>query len=87
MSDEWQEKLSCAIACSRCEKGLKKSDLRILSVYDHEPICLECKKEEETRPDYQETSKETIGNLMAETEVLYGDPGGYCYHHFYPFKC
>ena len=48
---------------------------------------MDCKKEEETRPDYDEIYKATIGNLMAETEVMYVDPGGYCYHHFYPFKC
>jgi hypothetical protein len=28
-----------------------------------------------------------IGACMAETEVMYSDPGGYCYYHFYPFKC
>ena len=24
---------------------------------------------------------------MAETELFYGDPEGYCFHHFYPFTC
>jgi hypothetical protein len=24
---------------------------------------------------------------MAETELLYSDPRGYCFHHFYPFTC
>jgi hypothetical protein len=24
---------------------------------------------------------------MAETELLYSDPNGYCFHHFYPFTC
>ena len=24
---------------------------------------------------------------MIETEVMYGDPGGYCFFHFYPFTC
>jgi hypothetical protein len=24
---------------------------------------------------------------MVDTEVMYSDPGGYCYSHFYPFKC
>ena len=28
-----------------------------------------------------------IGQCLAETELLYGDPGGYCFHHFYPFTC
>jgi hypothetical protein len=24
---------------------------------------------------------------MAETEILYSDPEGYCLYHFYPFTC
>jgi hypothetical protein len=48
---------------------------------------MECKKEEEARPDYEEVSKGMIGQCMAETELFYGDPGGYCFHHFYPFTC
>jgi len=84
MNVKWEERLSCATMCSRCNKELDK---RILSVYDHQPICMECKKEEEARPDYEEVSKNMIGQCMAETEQLYGDPGGYCFHHFYPFTC
>lgn len=87
MADQWQENLSCAIACGRCDGRLGKDDQRILSVYDHEPICMDCKAKEERRMDYEETAKGLMGQLMAESEVLYGDPGGYCYHHFYPFKC
>jgi hypothetical protein len=87
MADQWEEKLSCALECSRCEQKLTPDDPRILSVYDHQAICKACKQEEEQRPDYQEQSKEIIGQLMAETEIKYGDPGGYCYHHFYPYKC
>ena len=87
MGDKWQEDLQCATVCSRCAARLKGDDLRILSVYDHEPICMACKKKEERRADYAETAKAVMGNLLAESELLYGDPGGYCYHHFYPFKC
>lgn len=87
MSEKWKTSLTCALNCTRCGKDLKGSEERILSVYDHDPICMPCKKEEENRSDYEETSKQMIGNCMAETEVLYSDPGGYCYHHFYPFKC
>ena len=87
MSEEWKEKLSCATRCTRCGTGLEADALRILSVYDHEPVCMECKRQEEQRPDYAEVAKGVIGHCMAETEVLYGDPGSYCYHHFYPFKC
>jgi hypothetical protein len=85
--DHWEQKLSCAVACHRCQTSLNPTQQRILSVYDHEPICLPCKKEEERRPDYESVSRQTIGVCMAETEVLYGDPGGYCLHHFYPFTC
>ncbi|MCP4748908.1 MAG: hypothetical protein GY874_22665 [Desulfobacteraceae bacterium] len=85
--DQWEDKLSCATACQRCSAPLKNDQKRILSVYDHEPICMQCKQEEESRPDFEDVSKQMIGACMAETEILYGDPGGYCYHHFYPFTC
>lgn len=85
--DQWQTKLSCATACTRCGNGLKFTDRRILSVYDHEPICLPCKNEEETRSDYEAVSRQAIGSCMAESELLYSDPGGFCLHHFYPFTC
>jgi hypothetical protein len=87
MTQDWEKNLACAIACSRCEGKLDSGAERILSVYDHQPICLICKKEEETRPDYEEASKNMIGQCLTETETMYGDPGGYCYYHFYPFKC
>lgn len=87
MSDKWKESLECAVACSRCSAGLTGDTQRILSVYDHHPICLKCKQEEETRPDYEEVSRGMIGQCMAETEIFYSDPGGFCYYHFYPFTC
>jgi len=87
MTDKWQSDLKCAIACAHCNKSLKADDRRILSVYDHQPICLDCKKREEERADYPEVSQKMIGTCMAETEVMYSDPGGYCFYHFYPFKC
>lgn len=87
MTDQWQSELQCAIKCAHCHKSLGAEDRRILSVYDHRPICLDCKKIEEERDDYPEVSKNMIGTCMAETEVMYSDPGGYCFHHFYPFKC
>jgi hypothetical protein len=85
--DQWQEKLSCAVACHRCRAPLKATHQRILSVYDHEPICMPCKKEEEGRADYEEVSRDAIGTCLADTELQYGDPKGYCFHHFYPFTC
>jgi hypothetical protein len=85
--DQWEEKLSCATACHRCNAALKPTEQRILSVIDHEPICLTCKKKEEQSADYETISRQVIGTCMAETEVMYSDPGGYCFHHFYPFTC
>jgi hypothetical protein len=87
MNDNWQERLACAVACSVCQRQLAPTDLRILSSYTHAPICMDCKAEEERRADYAEASKHMIGQCLAETEILYGDLGSYCYHHFYPFKC
>ena len=87
MKDTWQDVLSCAIACSRCNGNMSADAPRILSVYDHQAICMTCKAAEEKRDDYAEASKEMIGQCMIDTEVMYGDPGGYCYYHFYPFTC
>ncbi len=87
MAEEWKNKLSCALECMRCGTGLKFQDKRILSVYDHEPICMSCKGKEEKLPDYEETARNLIGTCMADTELMYSDPGGYCYFHFYPFTC
>lgn len=87
MKDDWKEALSCATKCTRCRKDLSTRNLRILSVYSHKPICMSCKKKEEKRPDYEEASRKTIEQCMADTEIMYSDPGGYCYSHFYPFRC
>ncbi|MDJ0888691.1 MAG: hypothetical protein QNI89_15395, partial [Desulfobacterales bacterium] len=72
MQEDWKEKLTCAIACSGCQKALSSQDLRILSSYTHEPICMDCKAEEELKPDYADISQQMIGQCMAETEILYG---------------
>ncbi len=87
MTDKWEKQISCAIRCSKCSNRLGPSDQRILSVYNHQPICMDCKKEEEKDPDYESVSKDMIGQCMADTELLYSDPGGYCFYHFYPFTC
>jgi len=87
MKIKWEEKLTCATACSDCARKLGPHDQRILSSYTHDPICLACKKQEEQKPDYAEVSQKMIGACLLETELLYGDLGSYCYHHFYPFKC
>jgi hypothetical protein len=85
--DQWEKNLACAMACHRCNAELTPKTPRILSVYDHQPICMDCKAAEEARDDYGAVSREAIGSCMAETEILYGDPEGYCLHHFYAFTC
>jgi len=87
MNENWQERISCATKCSRCDKRLGPKNQRIFSVYDHEPICMECKRQEEQQADYEEVSKRVIGECMADVELKYSDPEGYCYKHFYPHKC
>ena len=87
MNEAWEEKLSCAVACARCKKKLGAQEQRILSVYDDEPICTDCKKKEEGQSDYGEVSRKMIGQCMADVEQQLGDPAGFCYHHFYPYKC
>ena len=87
MTESWETKLSCATQCDRCHQKLGRKDQRILSVFDHQPVCMICKKAEEKRPDYAAVSRAAIGQCLIDTELSYGDPGGYCFYHFYPFTC
>lgn len=87
MQGNWEKQLSCASQCERCQKPLAEKDQRLLSVYDHQPICIDCKKAEEKRPDYEDVSKQMIATCLLETNKPYGDPASYCFHHFCPFKC
>jgi hypothetical protein len=48
---------------------------------------MECKKEEEKREDYEDTSRQMISGCIEETNKPYGDPASFCFHHFCPFKC
>ena len=87
MRDEWKKDLACLVVCPRCSEKMTSRAQRILSVYDHEPICMMCKEKEEKQPDYEETSKRMIEQWMSESEVRYGDLAGYFYYHFNPFTC
>ena len=87
MEKNWEKTLSCADTCVRCQQPLKSKDQRLLSVYDHTAICIECKQAEEKRPDYEDVTKQMIAACMQETQKPYGDPASYCFHHFCPFKC
>lgn len=72
MKDDWTEMLSCATHCHRSDQKLDPKDPRILSVYDHQAICMTCKKDEEKKPDYEEVSRQTIGECMIDTEIQWG---------------
>ena len=87
MEKDWEKQLACAVDCGRCGQSLQDKDQRFLSVYDHRPICMACKSEEEKRPDYEDMSRRMIAVCMEKTGKPYGDPAGYCFHHFCPFKC
>ncbi len=87
MQDAWAEKLSCATHCHRCNLKMAPDNPRILSVINHEAICMSCKDQEEKQADYEQMSKQMIGQCLIDTEMKWGDPEGYCYHHFYPFTC
>jgi len=87
MEKDWEKQLACAESCRRCGKTLQDKDRRLLSVYDHEPICMDCKNDEEKRADYEDMSKQMIAACMETTNKPYGDPASYCFHHFCPFKC
>ena len=87
MKPHIEEKISCATLCERCDKGLKPQDKRILSVYDHKTICMDCKKAEKARPDYAQVSKDMISQCLVETEQQWADPENFCFYHFNSFHC
>ena len=87
MAENWKETIYCATECSSCHKALKQDDKRILSSYSNDVICLNCKWDEERKPDYEEASKKMIGQCMMDIELKQSDPEGYCYSHFYPYTC
>ena len=76
MEENWEKQLACAIGCQRCGQPLQNKDQRLLSVYDHQPICMSCKAAEEKRPDYEDVSRRMITECMEKTNKPYGDPSG-----------
>ncbi len=85
--DQWEKSLACATECSNCGAQLEDRQQRVLSVYTHDPVCMPCKKKEEVRTDYEDTSKQMIARCLSETGRPYGSVGGFCFHHFCPYKC
>jgi len=86
MSD-WEKQLACAARCAVCGAGLQQKDPRILSVITHEVICMDCKGDEEQRPDYADRAKAMISDCLNASGRPYGSPEGYCFHHFCRFTC
>ena len=87
MDDNWEKQLACADQCTKCQSLLGTKDKRILSVYNHQPICMACKQKEETQSDYEDTSRGMVAACIEKTNKPYGDPASYCFHHFCPFTC
>ena len=87
MEENWKEQLACAVVCQHCNMPLGQKDKRLLSVYDHQPICMDCKREEEKKPDYEDRTREMISACMETENRPYGSPASYCFYHFCPFKC
>lgn len=87
MEGNWEKQLACASLCGHCGAALEEKDRRILSVFDHQPICMDCKQTEELRPGYADQSKQMIADCIQQTGRPYGDTAGYCFHHFCPFSC
>ncbi|MGD8343770.1 MAG: hypothetical protein PVF71_01355 [Desulfobacterales bacterium] len=85
--ENWEKQLSCAQKCNRCGKSLSNKERRILSIFDHQPICLDCKKEEEKKSDYEDASRQMMAECTQQAGRPYGDTASYCFHHFVPFKC
>jgi hypothetical protein len=86
MNDRWKENLKGAQSCSVCKAEIDRKSPRILSVYTHNPICLDCKQVEEKKSDYEDVAKAMISECLKKEGKPYGDPQGYCFHHFCPFK-
>jgi hypothetical protein len=40
------------------------------------------KKEEETRSDYENATRQMMAQCMEQTDKPNGDPAGYSFHHF-----
>jgi hypothetical protein len=87
MTDHWEKALACATQCARCGETLGRAEPRFLSLDDHAPICAGCRRAEERGPDYEDRAKQMIAECIAATGRPYGDPAGFCFHHFCPFTC
>lgn len=53
--------------CDRCGKDL--SGGRIMSMYNEDCICMECKDKEMKRPDYKEVSKKDMEECLRKYQI------------------
>ncbi len=69
MNDEFFSKR----VCDRCGKDL--SGGRIMSMYNEDCICMECKDKETKRPDYKETAKRDMDEYLKKNKIIvhYGE--------------
>lgn len=63
MRDEFFDKS----VCDRCGKDL--SGGRIMSMYNEDCICMECKDKETKRPDYKETAKKDMEEYLKKHNI------------------
>lgn len=85
MPGQWEKLLEFAEYCAICSEQFRGNDQRILSVYLHQPICMECKKEEEGQKDYTEASKVMLSECIYRAGQPYEEPESYCLYHFTPY--
>lgn len=64
MNDKFFEKKFC----DRCGKDL--SGGRIMSMYNEDCICMECKDKETKRPDYKATAKADMDRYLRENKII-----------------
>lgn len=63
MRDEFFDKK----VCDRCGKDLRGG--RIMSMYNEDCICMECKDKEMKRPDYKETAKRDMEEYLKKHKI------------------
>ena len=85
MEEHWKRILLC-LPLPTLHNTLNQKDGRVFSVFDHQPICTDCKRAEETRPDYPTGPSDDRRLHCCDRQTLQ-HTGGYCFHNFFPFKC
>ena len=53
--------------CDRCGKELKNG--RIMSMFNEDCICMECKEQERKRPDYKEALEKDTNEYLRKMKI------------------